>query len=153
MKVRITLTEEALGSAPSNEDLLATYIASKAPTSELSAEEIDNIKAQNAEDRITVFYKSADGTPFQYNYQVKGMFKDSCQMLAKAGKAVPFGQSASASKEAIDWQIGDIAHHKKWGDGTVLSVTGSGQTQELKINFPEVGLKKLLASVAPIEKK
>lgn len=45
MKVRITLTEEALGSAPSNEDLLATYIASKAPTSELSAEEIDNIKA------------------------------------------------------------------------------------------------------------
>ena len=49
MKVRITLTEEALGSAPSNEDLLATYIASKAPTSELSAEEIDNIKAQNAE--------------------------------------------------------------------------------------------------------
>lgn len=59
MKVRITLTEEALGSAPSNEDLLATYIASKAPTSELSAEEIDNIKAQNAEDRITVFYKSA----------------------------------------------------------------------------------------------
>lgn len=55
MKVRITLTEEALGSAPSNEDLLATYIASKAPTSELSAEEIDNIKAQNAEDRITVF--------------------------------------------------------------------------------------------------
>lgn len=54
MKVRITLTEEALGSAPSNEDLLATYIASKAPTSELSAEEIDNIKAQNAEDRIWV---------------------------------------------------------------------------------------------------
>ena len=75
------------------------------------------------------------------------------QPFAKAGKAVPFGQSASASKEAIDWQIGDIAHHKKWGDGTVLSVTGSGQTQELKINFPEVGLKKLLASVAPIEKK
>ena len=51
MKVRITFTEEALGSAPSNEELLATYIASKAPTSELSAEEIDNIKAQNAEDR------------------------------------------------------------------------------------------------------
>ena len=34
-----------------------------------------------------------------------------------------------------------------------LEVSGSGSTQELKINFPEVGLKKLLASVAPIEKK
>lgn len=39
------------------------------------------------------------------------------------------------------------------GDGTVLEVSGSGKTMELKIKFPEVGLKKLLASVAPIEKK
>ena len=61
MKVRITLTEEALGSSPSNEDLLGTYIASKAPTAELAQEEIDNIKAQNAEDRVTVFPKKADG--------------------------------------------------------------------------------------------
>lgn len=109
MKVRINLTEEALGSAPSNEDLLATYIASKAPTSELSADEIDNIKAQNAEDRITVFYKAADGTPFQYNYQIKGMFKDSCQMLAKAGKAGYSGGKACAAlkayKKAIDGLI------------------------------------------------
>ena len=75
------------------------------------------------------------------------------QPYSKAVKGVPFGQSASTSKEAVDWQIGDIAHHKKWGDGTVLEVTGSGKTQELKIKFPEVGLKKLLASVAPIEKK
>lgn len=75
------------------------------------------------------------------------------QPYSKAIKGVPLGQSASTSKEAVDWQIGDIAHHRKWGDGTVLAVTGSGKTQELKINFPEVGLKKLLASVAPIEKK
>lgn len=31
MKIRITLTEEVLGSSPSNEELLAAYIASKAP--------------------------------------------------------------------------------------------------------------------------
>ncbi len=51
------------------------------------------------------------------------------------------------------WEIGDVATHKKWGDGTVLEVSGSGKTQELKINFPGIGLKKLLASVAPISKK
>ena len=73
MKVKITLLEEVLGSSPSNEELLATYIASKAPTSDLTTEEVDNIKAQNAEDRITVFPKTADGTPFLYDYQVKGM--------------------------------------------------------------------------------
>ncbi|HIC0822234.1 TPA: DNA helicase PcrA, partial [Streptococcus agalactiae] len=41
------------------------------------------------------------------------------------------------------WEIGDVATHKKWGDGTVLEVSGSGKTQELKINFPGIGLKKL----------
>ena len=69
---------------------------------------------------------------------------------------LPFGQFASTSKSSSSettWSIGDIALHKKWGEGTVLEVSGSGSTQELKINFPEVGLKKLLASVAPIEKK
>ncbi|MFV8210992.1 DNA helicase PcrA [Streptococcus pluranimalium] len=66
---------------------------------------------------------------------------------------VPFGQAAKSETSDTNWQIGDIAHHKKWGDGTVLEVSGSGSTQELKIKFPEVGLKKLLASVAPITKK
>lgn len=41
MKVRIKLLEEALGSSPSNEDLMGTYIASKAPTEDLTSEEID----------------------------------------------------------------------------------------------------------------
>ena len=69
---------------------------------------------------------------------------------------LPFGQFSAGAKSApseTNWSIGDIALHKKWGEGTVLEVSGSGATQELKINFPEVGLKKLLASVAPIEKK
>lgn len=69
---------------------------------------------------------------------------------------LPFGQFTAGAKSAsseTNWSIGDIALHKKWGEGTVLEVSGSGATQELKINFPEVGLKKLLASVAPIEKK
>ena len=75
------------------------------------------------------------------------------QPFSKATGGLPFGKTSDSSKKATDWEIGDIAHHKKWGDGTVLEVTGSGKTQELKIKFPEVGLKKVLASVAPIEKK
>ena len=109
MKVRITLNEEALGSSPSNEELLATYIASKAPTDDLTAEEINNIKAQNAEDRITVFPKLADGTPLIWDYQIKGMLKDSCKALAAAGKAgYPGGKACAglkAYKKAIDGLI------------------------------------------------
>lgn len=109
MKVRITLLEEALGSSPSNDDLLGTYIASKAPTEELEAQEIETIKAQNAEERLTVFPKLPDGTPFIYDYQIKGMLKDSCKMLAKAGKAgYPGGKACAAIKaykQAIDGLI------------------------------------------------
>lgn len=32
---------------------------------------------------MTIFHKYEDGKPFVYDYQVKGMFKDSCGMLRK----------------------------------------------------------------------
>lgn len=109
MKIRITLTEEVLGSSPSNEELLASYIASKSPTDDLTAQEVDNIKAQAAEERTTIFPKTADGTPFIYDYQIKGMFKDSCKALATAGKAgYPGGKHCAALKaykKAIDGLI------------------------------------------------
>lgn len=63
---------------------------------------------------------------------------------------LPFNNTKTSTDQ--EWEIGDIARHKKWGDGTVLEVSGSGTSTELKIKFPEIGLKKLLASVAPIEK-
>ena len=75
------------------------------------------------------------------------------QPFSKATGGLPFSKASDSGNSATEWEIGDIAHHKKWGDGTVLEVTGSGKTQELKIKFPEVGLKKVLASVAPIVKK
>ncbi|MDR2977004.1 MAG: DNA helicase PcrA [Streptococcaceae bacterium] len=65
---------------------------------------------------------------------------------------LPWQKSQADEKPAVDWQMGDTARHKKWGDGVVLAVTGSGNNLELKINFPSVGQKRLLANVAPIEK-
>ncbi|MBF0775826.1 DNA helicase PcrA [Streptococcus azizii] len=69
------------------------------------------------------------------------------------GEELPFGTATSSTRTQVDWRVGDIALHRKWGRGTVLEVTGSGSGQELKITFPELGLKKLLASLAPIEKE
>lgn len=108
MKIRITLTEEVLGSSPSNEELLAAYIASKAPTDDLTAQEVDNIKAQAAEERTTIFPKTADGTPFIYDYQIKGMFKDSCKALATAGKAGYPGGKHCAALKAYKKAIGGL---------------------------------------------
>jgi len=56
--------------------------------------------------------------------------------------------------EDIRWRAGDKAIHKKWGVGTVVSVKGEGDHMELDIAFPiPVGIKRLLAKFAPIEKQ
>lgn len=70
----------------------------------------------------------------------------------KGRKSAVSRPEAKTEKPVADWSIGDIAQHKKWGNGTVLDVSGSGSNMELKIAFPEVGLKRLLAQMAPIEK-
>lgn len=55
--------------------------------------------------------------------------------------------------EKMGWRAGDKAVHKKWGTGMVVSVTGSGEEVELDIAFPNpIGIKRLLAKFAPIEK-
>ena len=55
--------------------------------------------------------------------------------------------------DKMGWSAGDKAVHKKWGTGMVVSVTGSGEDIELDIAFPNpVGIKRLLAKFAPIEK-
>lgn len=69
------------------------------------------------------------------------------------GGSMPFATAHSSSAASVEWFVGDIALHKKWGKGTVLEVSGQGNSQELKINFPDIGLKKVLARLAPIQKE
>jgi DNA helicase II / ATP-dependent DNA helicase PcrA len=55
--------------------------------------------------------------------------------------------------DKMGWKPGDKAVHKKWGTGMVVSVKGTGEEVELDIAFPNpVGVKRLLAKFAPIEK-
>lgn len=52
-----------------------------------------------------------------------------------------------------DWSAGDKAKHSKWGIGVVVSTKNTGDDLELQIAFPQpVGIKRLLAKFAPIEK-
>ena len=62
-------------------------------------------------------------------------------------------QSVGATgAEKEDWEVGDKVHHKKWGQGTIIEIKGSGSDLQLNIAFPDEGIKSLLASFAPIEK-
>ena len=58
----------------------------------------------------------------------------------------------SSSPHPSSYQVNDKIIHDRWGDGTILEVTGSGETEEIVVDFPSVGEKHLLAAVAPIKK-
>lgn len=74
--------------------------------------------------------------------------------IAPSKRAVvtkPLYETSGGDK--MGWRVGDKAGHKKWGTGMVVSVKGSGEEVELDIAFPNpVGVKRLLAKFAPIEK-
>ena len=114
--------------------------------------------ARPANSSFKVSYTNSDTSKFGQGMSLAQALQERKRQAAPSSistGSLPFGKSSQSqpSKPDVAWAIGDIAHHKKWGDGTVLAVSGSGNSQELKINFPEVGLKKVLASIAPIEKK
>jgi hypothetical protein len=101
---RLTLTEEALGSASANPDIHREYIASKAPDAESREEEVARlgVDAVDAKGR-TVFPRTADGHPMLWDYQIKGFFKDSCGALwrVKGTKS----KALKAYKKVIDGNI------------------------------------------------
>lgn len=69
-----------------------------------------------------------------------------------AGKRVKPVTNMGTGADQVSWKTGDKVTHKKWGEGTVVKVSGSGNDKELDIAFPQQGVKRLLASFAPIKK-
>lgn len=62
-------------------------------------------------------------------------------------------QQGSSGADKMGWNVGDKAIHKKWGTGMVVQTTGEGDGLQLDIAFKDIGIKRLLASFAPIEKE
>lgn len=84
VKVRLTFTEPVLGTSPANDEVYREFIGSKAPDAATVEDEVAALGADAvAEKGMTVFPRMEDGTPFLYDYQIKGFFKDTCGGLRK----------------------------------------------------------------------
>jgi hypothetical protein len=110
MKIRLTLTEEVLGSSPNKEDIYREFIASKAPDAATIEDEVAAIGVDSVMDgKKTVFPRNEDGVPCLYDYQVRGFFKEAFAALAKAGKAGYQGgqhcANLKAYKKTVDQQL------------------------------------------------
>ena len=105
LEVKLTFTEEILGTSPNDEDIYRNFIGSKAPDAQTVEEEVETLGVDAVVEKgMTVFPKDEEGNPILWDYQIKGFFKDSCSMLKKA--------SGSLSKE--------IKAHKKMIDGLIF---------------------------------
>ena len=152
--VGITRAEEFLYMTNANQRVLYGKTSYNRPSrfiSEIDDELLDyGGIARKANSSFNASYKMAGGaTRF-------GTGMSMTDALHQRKAAVNPGASRVIEKADVateDWTIGDTAVHRKWGEGIVLAVTGTGKNMELKIKFPEVGMKRLLAAMAPIEKK
>jgi hypothetical protein len=164
IKIRLTLTEDLLGTASGNKELYADYIATKAPTADMVEQEIDDFNPELAmEKAMTVFPRLEDGTPFLYDYQIKGFFKDSAGVLRKVPKS--FCSKVKAYKKEIDGLLfpqprkipikvnGEMGICERplraatpMGERVALSISESipaGSTLEFEISFLTEDMKKL----------
>ena len=101
MQIKLTLTEEMLGTKAANKDVFADFIASKAPDDDKRREELDT--AEHREEAGTTIFHSQDGKPGIWDYQVKGFFKDACGAMNRFDKDARNGlDKLTAYKTKID---------------------------------------------------
>ena len=75
--VHAEFVQPILGTASADPQIHERFIASKAPDAKSLEEEVEALGADELVERgTTVFPRTKDGTPFLWDYQLKGFFKD-----------------------------------------------------------------------------
>ena len=82
IRAKITFLEPVLGTSPGNEQVYRDFIGAKAPNASTVDDEVAAIGADAVVEKgKTIFPKLDDGTPYFYDYQIKGFFKGACSGL------------------------------------------------------------------------
>ena len=91
-KVTLRFTEPLLGTVPLDKSIYASFVADDAPDEEAIDEELATVLESDDKGK-TGFHRMEDGTPFLYDYVIKGFMKDACGMLRRVrgseSKALP----------------------------------------------------------------
>ena len=114
-----------------------------------------------------LFIDENNNMQFENNGTGLNLFKNqdykSNNYMSESFKGKPYHEKLKADnkpgmpgfeKEKDFWSFkpGDKIEHKLWGNGEILRVKKSSDDLELDAVFKTVGLKKILASIAPIKK-
>lgn len=103
-RIRVTLTDEMLGTNPGNKEVHEAFINSKAPDAETREQELEHLPAEEMiKNEMTVFYRTNDGAPAMACYHLYGFFKSACGFLRKVKGTK--SEKIKAYKKAIDGLI------------------------------------------------
>lgn len=133
LTVEIETIEPMLGMSPAKENIYREFIGSKAPDAASMEEEVAALGADAVADNgMTVWPKDEYGNPFLWDFQIKGMFKDDCQMLARATGTDPeTGKKRKGGNESSK-----LTAYKKIIDGLIFVFP-----RRIKIEFnDEIGV-------------
>lgn len=73
--------------------------------------------------------------------------------LSQPSTTPGFGKAFSVSKaDKLEYQTGDRVKHVKFGEGTVAAIQDGGKDYEVTVSFDRVGVKKMFASFARLQK-
>lgn len=113
--VKITFVEEVLGTLPGSKDVYRDFIGRKSPDATTIEEEVAAVGVEGVlESKKTVFPKLEDGTPFLYDYQIKGFFKNACSALQRVAVKDENGKKTAPNESA------KIKAFKKEIDGIIF---------------------------------
>lgn len=117
VNVKITFLEGILGTSSADPEIYTRFIGAKALDAVSVEEEVEALGAESIVERgTTVFPRDDDGTPFLYDYQIKGFFKDACSMLSRLSEKDPeTGKKKKAKNES-----GKLTAYKKVIDGLIF---------------------------------
>ena len=99
-------------------------------------------------DTGNIVEKNTMDVPKQTAYaQARQTFKTKAFSTAK-----PIKQFGTASGEGPGYDVGDRVKHMKFGEGLVTAMTAGGRDYEVTVQFDTVGVKKMLATFAKLQK-
>jgi DNA helicase-2/ATP-dependent DNA helicase PcrA len=73
-------------------------------------------------------------------------------VIGSGGEVSPIRAAVDGRREIPQIAAGDTVLHDKWGEGVVLTVSGSGSDAEATVRFEDAGEKRLLVAYAPLTK-
>jgi len=87
---------------------------------------------------------------------IKGLWEEEEKKKVEEDKFTPvtalYSKPSPRPFSTLNLKVGDYVHHAMFGDGVVVSCSPNGDDQEIKVDFTEAGTKRLLLSLAPLEK-